>query len=103
MVGTDAEGADGGPLHRLRRSSLYRGELVPSAAIEEFVPFAEGEPHWSLAGAEKPAMLIEYEERQARRAAAAETEGDAGAAAAAGRRRRPTPLSRAKAAAIYGI
>ena len=75
-----------GPLHRLRRSSLYRGELVPSAAIEQFVPFAAGEPHWSLAGAEKPAVLIEYEERQARRAAGLEVDRGAEEAAAGGRR-----------------
>ena len=30
----------------------FRGGLEPACAIEEWVPFAEGEPHWSLAGAE---------------------------------------------------
>lgn len=31
----------------------FRGELVPGARLEEFVP---GEPHWSLAGAEVPSF-----------------------------------------------
>ena len=51
----------------------YRGELVPQATIEEFVPFVEGEPHWSLAGAEKPAELIRIEEELARRSQEAQT------------------------------
>ena len=40
----------------------YLGELVPGVAAEDFVAFAEGEPHWSLAGAEKSPMLLEWEE-----------------------------------------
>jgi hypothetical protein len=39
------------------------GALEPATATEEFVPFAEGEAPWQLAGAEKPAALIEFEER----------------------------------------
>lgn len=32
----------------------YRGELLPPAEIEDFVPFAEGEGPWQMAGAELP-------------------------------------------------
>ena len=39
----------------------FRGELVPHCQIEEFVPFAADEPHWSLAGAEMPAELLAIE------------------------------------------
>lgn len=47
------------------RSQDYHGELVPPCALEAFVPFVEGEPHWHLAGAEKPAMLVAWEDEQA--------------------------------------
>jgi hypothetical protein len=33
------------------RSDPYRGELLPAVQVDEFVPFAEGEAHWTLAGA----------------------------------------------------
>ncbi|HEX8215481.1 MAG TPA: hypothetical protein VF582_08435, partial [Allosphingosinicella sp.] len=49
------------------RGDPYRGELLPPVTIEEFVPFTPGEPHWSLAGAEKPAELIRWEEEMARK------------------------------------
>jgi hypothetical protein len=45
----------------------YRGELLPPVTVEEYVPFTPGEPHWSLAGAEKPAELVRWEEEMARR------------------------------------
>ena len=53
------------PFIRAPYSVDYRGELVPPVGIEEIVPFAEGEPHWTLAGAEKPEMLVQWEEAQA--------------------------------------
>ena len=49
------------------RSEDYHGELLPPCLIDEFVPFVEGEPHWQLAGAEKPEMLVAWEDEQARR------------------------------------
>jgi hypothetical protein len=52
------------------RSGDYHGALIPPCVIEDFEPFAEGEPHWSLAGAERPEMLIQWEEEQARKKAA---------------------------------
>ena len=42
---------------------------------EEFVPFVEDEPHWTLAGAEKPEVLVAFEEEQARKQAQGEGEG----------------------------
>ena len=49
------------------RADLFQaiaiGALEPAAAFEEFVPFVPGEPPWELAGAEKPAALIAFEER----------------------------------------
>jgi hypothetical protein len=48
-----------------RSSDPYRGELVPPGGCHEFVPFAPGEPHWSEAGAEIPAGLVELEARLA--------------------------------------
>ena len=44
-----------------RSAGPYRGELVPPATVEEFVPFTPDEPHWSLAGAEKPPELLAIE------------------------------------------
>jgi len=43
----------------------FLGELEPPTALEEYVPFADGEAPWMLAGADKPAALVEFEERQA--------------------------------------
>lgn len=40
-----------------RSDAPYRGTLVPATAIEEYVPFSPGEPHWTQAGAEAPAEL----------------------------------------------
>ena len=61
----------------------FLGELEPAAPSEEYVRFGDGESHWTLAGAEKPAMLLEWEEAQAGKARASED----GRAALAG----PTP------------
>ena len=47
------------------RSNPYRGELIPPTVIEDFVPFVEDEPHWTLTGAEKPEMMVQWEEEQA--------------------------------------
>jgi len=44
-----------------RTAMPYRGELLPAAIVEEFVPFADGEAHWTLAGAEKPPELLRIE------------------------------------------
>lgn len=56
------------------RSGHYHGELLPACITEEFVPFVEDEPHWTLAGAERPEMLVRFEEEQAAKAAAAKGE-----------------------------
>ena len=48
----------------------YLGELVSGVTVDDFAAFSEGEPHWMLAGAEKSAMLLEWEEEQARKARA---------------------------------
>ena len=48
-----------------RSADPYRGELLPAARVEEFVPFVADEPHWTLAGAEKPAELVRWEEEMA--------------------------------------
>lgn len=63
------------------RSANFHGALELAPGFEEFVPFVEGEPHWELAGAEKPAMLVRWEEEQlAKRAAPAPVgEGPSGA------------------------
>jgi hypothetical protein len=50
-------------------SQAYLGELEPATTLTEFVPFAEGEAPWMLAGAEKPAGLVAFEEEMAARAA----------------------------------
>lgn len=49
------------------RSQDYHGELIPAFVTEDYLPFVEGEPHWQLAGAEKPDMLVKWEDEQARR------------------------------------
>ena len=54
------------------RSEDFHGELLPAFESEEFVPFVEGEPHWVLAGAEKPEMLVRWEDEQEAKA----TEGE---------------------------
>jgi hypothetical protein len=50
-------------------SQAYLGELEPATSLTEFVPFAEGEAPWMLAGAEKPAWLVAFEEEMAARTA----------------------------------
>ena len=37
-------------------SNPYLGELEPAVMVEEWVPFAEGEAPWELAGAERPSF-----------------------------------------------
>ena len=59
----------------------YRGELVPAVAVDEFVPFAPGEPHWSLAGAEMPPERLMIEDQPAEKSAEGETAGGSGMAA----------------------
>ena len=49
-----------------RTNHPFRGELLPAARVEEFVPFVPDEPHWTLAGAEKPAELVRWEEEMAK-------------------------------------
>jgi hypothetical protein len=60
----DAEEDDPGQAFvRLGPNAMpYRATLEPGHGIEEFVPFVEGEAHWSQAGAEKPAELVRIEE-----------------------------------------
>jgi hypothetical protein len=72
-----------------RSGAPCRGTLLPPCETEDFVPFAEGEPRWHLAGAEKPATLVAFEEAQAMKAAAAARDGAAPATSspsAAGKR-----------------
>ena len=64
-----AEAAADDPGESFFRSEDYHGELVPVCETEAFEPFAEGEPHWELAGAERPEMLIAFEEEMARKKA----------------------------------
>ena len=63
-----AEAAADDPGESFFRSTDYHGELIPPCVVEEFVPFVGDEPHWQLAGAEKPEMLVKWEEEQARKA-----------------------------------
>jgi hypothetical protein len=49
------------------RSADFHGELLPAFGTEAFEPFVEGESHWTLAGAEKPEMLVRWEEEQERK------------------------------------
>lgn len=66
-----ADAAEDDPNESFFRSvGPFRGELVPQCRVEEFVPFVAGEPHWSLAGADKPAELVRIEEELARKEAA---------------------------------
>jgi hypothetical protein len=48
------------------RQAYAIGAIEPPVATEEWVPFVEGEAPWQLAGAEKPAALIAFEERAGR-------------------------------------
>lgn len=50
------------------RSQDFHGGLLPGGGLEAFEPFIAGEPHWTLAGAEKPEMLVRFEEERAARA-----------------------------------
>jgi hypothetical protein len=53
----------GKPFVRLGPTAMpYRATLEPGRGIEDFVPFARGEAHWSQAGLEKPAELVRIEE-----------------------------------------
>jgi len=59
------------------RSADFHGELLPAFGTEAFEPFVEGESHWTLAGAEKPEMLVRFEEEQAaKKREAAKDSGD---------------------------
>lgn len=48
----------------VRSEAPYRGELLPPCTVEDFEPFTPDEVHWHLAGAEKPAELVRWEEAQ---------------------------------------
>jgi hypothetical protein len=62
-----ADAAEDDPEESFFRSAdPYRGELVPAVELEEFVPFAPGEPRWHLAGAEIPPELLAFQEKLAR-------------------------------------
>ena len=65
MAAADAAEQDPGQPF-FRSAEPYRGELIPPTGYEEFVPFTPGEPHWTLAGAEIPAVLIALQERLAK-------------------------------------
>jgi len=62
-----ANAAADNPAESFFRSGDYHGELIPPCLTEEYVPFSEDEPHWQLAGAEKPEMLVRWEEEMAGR------------------------------------
>jgi len=53
----------------------YGAPLELGARMEEVVPFVPGEAHWTLAGAEKPAELVRFEEEMAARGAGEGEEG----------------------------
>jgi hypothetical protein len=61
------EAAADDPGEAFFRSQDYHGELIPAFLTEEYLPFVEGEPHWQLAGAEKPDMLVKWEDEQAKK------------------------------------
>jgi hypothetical protein len=65
-----ADAAADDPGESFFRSDDYHGELIPPCVTEDYVPFVEAEPHWHLAGAEKPPALIAFEEEQAKKAGA---------------------------------
>jgi hypothetical protein len=52
-----------------RSENPYRGELVPVAGMEEFVPFGGDEAHWSRIGAAVPEWVAQFEAGQAAKAA----------------------------------
>ena len=92
-----AEALADNPGESFFRSQDYHGELIPPCLVEEFVPFAEGEPHWQLAGAEKPAMLLAFEEEMAGRRSpgpAGEDRGTSSPAQPGPGRRRGAPAGR---------
>ena len=60
-----ADAAEDDPGESFFRTAMpYRGELLPAAIVEEFVPFADDEAHWSLAGAEMSPELLRIEAAQ---------------------------------------
>jgi hypothetical protein len=65
-----ADAAADDPGESFFRSDDYHGELIPPCVTEDYVPFVEAEPHWHLAGAEKPPALIAFEEEHAKKAGA---------------------------------
>jgi hypothetical protein len=73
-----------------KNGNPYHGELFPPTIMTEFVPFQEGESHWTSTGAELPYWAQPEEVQQARRERAAqeaaelaEAEAEAEAAAEA--------------------
>jgi hypothetical protein len=65
-----ADAAADDPGESFFRSDDYHGALIPPCLTEDYVPFVEAEPHWHLAGAEKPPALIAFEEEHAKKAGA---------------------------------
>lgn len=64
------------------RSGNFHGALELAPGLDAFEPFVEGEPHWTLAGAEKPEMLVKWEEEMAAGKGAGAEEGGQGASGA---------------------
>jgi hypothetical protein len=62
-----ADAAEDDPQESFFHSEEHRGDWLPAGQIETFEPFIAGEPHWYLAGAERPAALIAFEEAQQER------------------------------------
>jgi hypothetical protein len=60
----------------------YHGELYPPTIMTEFVPFQEGESHWTHTGAELPYWAQPEEVQQARRERAAQEAAELAAAEA---------------------
>ena len=60
----------------------YHGELFPPTIMTEFVPFQEGESHWTHTGAELPYWAQPEEVQQARRERAAQEAAELAAAEA---------------------
>ncbi|HEX8241716.1 MAG TPA: hypothetical protein VF574_18420 [Allosphingosinicella sp.] len=64
-----AEAAADDPAAPFVRADLVQGFAIgaiePPGGIEAFEPFVPDEPPWELAGAEKPAELVAFEERAA--------------------------------------
>jgi hypothetical protein len=61
----------------------YHGELFPPTIMTEYVPFQEGESHWTHTGAELPYWAQPEEVQQARRERAAQEAAELAAAEAA--------------------